>query len=451
MEKLTKIKFYAGMRTIGGTIVCVSYGDDSIIFDFGRDYRPLDSIVQGGFNKLKNPVGEYIRMGILPHIDYLYGKKEIEKYNDIKPALGSKKNIKVFISHLHLDHMELMGLIDESVPVIMTKDGLNLYNHLEKIGEGIKGKRKFQSMDYNETVCCGDIKVTALRVEHDVLGACSFFIQTPDLNILYTGDLRTDGAHPEWTSGMIEKANEFGVDLLMIEGTNIRESIPQKSKLGDKRVTEGDIKKLTEEEIKKSNGVAFFNIYHRNLERISELYEAAKGAGRKLVLEPKTAYLAKDMLKMDDFLVLDDDRIEKISDEAEKAISDIGKVSIEKINSEPLNYFIQNSFENLLLLLDIDVENGVYIHSNGSPLGDYDPNYGALKEFLNKLPLKFKYIGASGHAKAEDLRSVAEKIAPDWFIPLHSFHPENFVIDCGIRLLPEYGREYKFKDGNLIK
>lgn len=39
-DKKTKIKFYEGMRTIGGTVIEVIYEDYSIIFDFGAIFDP---------------------------------------------------------------------------------------------------------------------------------------------------------------------------------------------------------------------------------------------------------------------------------------------------------------------------------------------------------------------------------------------------------------------------
>jgi mRNA degradation ribonuclease J1/J2 len=72
-----------------------------------------------------------------------------------------------------------------------------------------------------------------------------------------------------------------------------------------------------------------------------------------------------------------------------------------------------------------------------------------MRDFLNRLCIEYKYIGASGHATPCDLKFIAEKIKADWFIPIHGFYPENLHVDLGIRFLPEEGKTYVFKDKSV--
>ncbi|WP_191126303.1 hypothetical protein [Cerasibacillus terrae] len=52
---------------------------------------------------------------------------------------------------------------------------------------------------------------------------------------------------------------------------------------------------------------------------------------------------------------------------------------------------------------------------------------------------------------AQHLKYVLEKINPDTFIPMHSFHPERLVPDHARLVLPEYGVTYMIKNGHVIR
>lgn len=454
MENKTGIKFYSGTRTIGGTVVSIEYGDERIILDFGREFNPISVIVDGANEKLENVVKSYITLGLLPKIDGFYSQNNIPDKITIIPLEKYNKNTKVFISHLHLDHMKHIGLIDEKIPVYMSEDSFKFYQVLQKVGEGVLGTRKYSSIAYNQVLQFGEIEVTALRVDHDVIGACSYLVETPDVKILYSGDLRLSGIHPEWTLDMAHKARMVGTNILIFESTTIGREIKVNyiDKDAEPYSGEKDIVDRVIAELAGKSGIVLFNIYHRNLDRISEFYKVARKSGRKLVLELCTAYIANTMLGIDDFYIIKEDTLEnsEFDENIAEFYTNSPKLSLKDINEKNEKYLMQSSFHNLLWLMDINTHNGIYIHSNGTPLGEYDSNYKALKEFLNKLGIEYKYVGATGHANPRDLKNIAEIINPDWFIPLHGFYPENIHINCGIRFLPEEGKLYSFYGKNIL-
>lgn len=448
MEKKTEIKFYSGTRKIGGTVISIEYGDNRIILDFGRGITPLGFVAD---NISQDIIKKYLRLGILPKIDGFYSENNILDEMKISPFEQEGKDTKVFISHLHLDHMQHMGLIDENIQVYMTEDSLKLYELLEEVGEGVVGKRKYSIIHYGETLKFGDICVTSLRVDHDVMGASAYFVKTPDLTILYSGDLRLSGSHPEWTLNMAYEASKLGVNLLILESTTVGNDEMQFDLKKEAPISEKDLTLRIVEELREKKETAFFNIYHRNIDRIIEFYEASKKLNRKLALELPSAYIAKNIIGINDFYIIEDKKLEidKFSKEAVAFYNNSKKVSLKTISLEGSEYIIQNSFHNIIRLLDIDFEKAVYIHSNGTPLGDYDPSYKSMKELLSKLGIEYKYLGSAGHAAPKDLKYIAEIIKPHWFIPIHGFYPENIHIDCGIRFLPEEGKTYVFNDNTV--
>lgn len=482
MQQLTHVRFWAGLRSIGGTVVTVEHGEDRVVFDFGSTYRPLDQLLQLLREEDGNPAQIYLRMGVLPPIDGLYPAEAIKGMmsgralpalspgdeSGLRPPLPAETSglrTAVFISHLHLDHMSLMGMIAPEVPVYMTEDSLKLFEALEHAGETVPGSRTYSAVPYDQPATCGCIKVTPIRVDHDVPGACGYLIETPELRLFYTGDIRLHGKHPEWTLDMAKRIRDERVDCLVMEGTTLG---PREDGLGedglrgtgspelpDGMITELNIAGHLARAMSETNGLAVCNLYHRNLERLQAFHEAASQAGRTLVLEPASAYIAKKLLGLAPLGVLQDEaysaQFAGIRPESERRILDsCVKVTLAEINADPGQYVLQSSYENLLQLLRVDITGGVYLHSNGVPLGPYDPKHEVLLDFLKRLPLSYRYIGTGGHALPPHLKYIAETISPALFIPLHSHYPERLEISSGLRLLPETGKTYSFRGGRLL-
>jgi ribonuclease J len=342
----------------------------------------------------------------------LYDAEQLRGLAHVRPySAKTDRKTAVFISHLHLDHMLGIGCIQETIPVYMTKTSRRLYHRLYQIGEGVQGiNRNYQKMRLHEPVRIGEIEVTAFPMDHDVVGACGFYIKTPDGTIFYTGDLRFHGLHPERTVESIAKARELGTDVLTL----------------------------------------------RNIERLLAIVDGARRAGRNAVFEPESAYILLTMTDCREFLVYESDnstlQFETGSAPSwlRKVITRIKFISAGAINERPGSYLIQNSYANLLELYELDLTGGVYIHSDGVPLGAFDPTYGKLLTFLESIGLPFVPLRCGGHAPAQHLKHVVDMIDPSTLVPLHSFNPELLKPKSGVQLLPEYGRTYRLEAGQLL-
>ncbi len=146
----TNIRFWGGLRTIGGTVVTVEYKDSRVIFDFGMTYNPASNIFDGQIKRRTHGmVRDNLRLKLIPPIDGLYSAESLGDYQPkLIPAEESSQKTAVIISHLHLDHIGAMGLIAPSIPVYLTKESHELYRALEVIGQGVPGERDYQSCDY---------------------------------------------------------------------------------------------------------------------------------------------------------------------------------------------------------------------------------------------------------------------------------------------------------------
>lgn len=460
----TTIRFWGGLRSIGGTIVSIEYKGSRVIFDFGLAYNPATQIFDGQVKRREQSLlSDYIKLKMVPEMDGLYSKEDLKDHKDIKPAENSELQTAVIISHLHLDHIGAMGFLAPSIPVYMTRDSHRLYEALETIGEAVLGnKREYQACDYDQSFSIGEITITPLQLDHDILGACAFHIQSPDASFIYTGDLRLHGKYPERTDQFIEKVRGLNVDSLIMEGTTLRSvedkpELPEPTReLPEGLLTESVIYEVTAEKLKTTNGMGIFTIYHRNIDRIAGMIQAGNSANRKTVLEPETAYLALHLTDERDFYVyISEQSDQQIKNNTvppwkAKVFNEFKTIRYSTINENPSGYFVQNTYENILELFDLAVKGGVYIHSNGIPLGPFDPAYDNLLRILAHLDVEHAVVGTSGHAIPEHLQYIVNEIDPNVLIPLHSYNPERLLPKNGIQFLPEYNKTYSVK-GSFIK
>lgn len=110
----------------------------------------------------------------------------------------------VFITHSHADHMSGFAAAEAKYS---TEESKNIF---EKIRE--KTVTNFSPVKTNQTLNFDDLQVTPLNAGH-MLGSVQYKIETPNSNILYTGDIN-------YVDTLItEKANTVECDTLIIEAT----------------------------------------------------------------------------------------------------------------------------------------------------------------------------------------------------------------------------------------
>nr|WP_318540039.1 MBL fold metallo-hydrolase [Terribacillus saccharophilus] len=418
----TTIKFWGGLRTIGGNIAEVTYGKDRIIFDFGLVYNPANAIIDTKQRK-QSYVLDMLKLDAIPAIDGIYSKEALtgESFSMTKPlpADDSSYQTAVFISHLHLDHMGAIDTLSPQIPIYMTEGSKQLYDALENVGEGLSVHKETIGMSYGQTITIGEISVTPFQVDHDVIGASSFLIKTPDAAILNSGDLRMHGANPHYTEDWLTNMAARDIDVLLIEGTTFN---PTKSDADTACKEDADILKVGNEILSQTTGLGIFNIYHRNFDRIQTFLQMAASTGRTAVLEVPTAYLAKQFLPDAKFeIYLDGSKYSMI---AEQLLTQYKGVTSADINQNPANYLLQNSYHLIHNLLDLDLKESIYLHSNGMPLGSFDPAHNTMHALLERFGVTYQSLNVSGHAKNEDILYIIDRIKPSVLIPWHSHHPE---------------------------
>ncbi len=108
-----------------------------------------------------------------------------------------------------------------------------------------------------------------------------------------------------------------------------------------------------------------------------------------------------------------------------------------KKQTEQTTEEIVTELKNPLNQFDKLKQNGVYIHSNATPLGPFDPSYEPFVERFKEKNIEFVIASCSGHAHPKDLIKIINLIKPKLLVPIHSYKPEKLYNEHGERLLPK--------------
>ncbi len=415
----TKLYFRSGLTTIGGTIVEVINESDRLIFDFGTFYDPANK-------------GEEV----IPTVEGIYDNTS--SYND-----------HVFISHLHLDHTKAMNLINSDTNIYMLDESKEFLLDLYKIGfNGFMGEqRDYTGLQANNTLVINNFKITLIKVDHDVLGASAFLIETPDLTLFYSGDIRLHGLKNQYTYDMIDyiKKLDKQVDVAIFEGVTISfiddeyQIIP--SNHCESEQLEANFTSVIKDKMSNTNRLILANPYIMSNERLQSILELGINLSKTICLTPKFAYIANKYFSDYDFKILGDNTFELERE----------TIDYSELNSTHLAIF---EFENLEKYQSaIDNNQTTLIQTGGEPLGAFDPNWEVLESYCNQHEIEFIAYGASGHASPEHLLYIVEAINPRILMPLHSFKPELLKSnkDSITQVLPVKDRLYEFVNHNLLK
>ena len=266
-----------------------------------------------------------------------------------------------------------------------------------------------------------------MPVDHDAYGACGLVIETPDLKMAYTGDIRLHGYRENDTLNFCKESENC--DVLLIEGVSV-----SFQEFGDPiRETEANnepelIEKINEMVKNNDNKQITFNYYISNVERILNII---KTNPRKVVLDAYYSYVVKEATGIQSYYYQLDDK--------EYGLDESFKVEFEELLEDESKYFWQLD---TLALKHIDKlkSGGIYIHCDAQPLGDFDPAFAPFVKRFEEYDIEFMILPCSGHARPYDLIKIIDLISPKLLVPIHSYRPEKLYNKNGDRLLPSKGQ-----------
>ena len=480
---MTSIDFFGGVDEIGGNKIRVQGNESSFFFDFGMGFSHANDYLSEFLQPRKaNGICDFVELGLLPYIKGIYREDYLRhvglSYPD-KPSVDG-----VLISHSHVDHVAYVHHLREDIPIYLTKEShlilraleetgaasFSEYLHLKKSfylepkkrGDGYMRSRAnivdrdIHIVDPYKKFEIGDFSIKSAPVDHSLPGASAFICENEDETIVYTGDLRFHGRHPELTRKFIKEAKKAKPTIMISEGTRID---------SDRNISEIDIEKRAVDAVERCKGLVVVNYPVRDLDRLVTFYKVAEDTGRKLVVSLKQAYILNlfneisneypdlsdvmiykprkgwGLLGEDSFACVDDEWLSASDIESAQCLRDYKKwerkllendnvLNYQDLRKDPENYIFRCDFFELKELIDIKPVNGVYIKSSTEPFDEQmEINERKVREWLKlfNLPLKNKCFHASGHANGKEILEMIRKINPDKLYPVHTTHKNEFL------------------------
>ncbi len=445
------VRFYGGVREIGGNKILIEDGPDRILFDFGPSFDPryeeyyLDYLQP----RSTSPVKDLLEFQLIPWIPGLYSREALaglsERYEP--PQIHA-----VFVSHAHFDHAGYLRFIDPEIPVHVGGGTRTILDAIDASGTTSYGEHRWQTFGGKRAIRVGGLEVVPYPVDHSVPHAYGFIVRTREGSVVYTGDFRQHGPRAALTAEFVEAAVEEQPAALIIEGTRAGPD-PRKN------FTEQGVREGVDGLLARTPGLAMASCYPRDVDRLGTLYRAAVDSGRDLVVPLRTAYL-----------------LGALAGDRELHVPVPGRAPNLKIYRRPkkryatweqglLDEAVDSSWvrdharESLLLidvnqfpeLIDLRPEKGTpYVRSMSEPFSEEDGNDRVLHNWLDHFGLRLEQFHASGHCSGAELIEIGRRVRARTFFPIHTEHPEAFEGEVENVRSPEKFVAYGLPDGREI-
>ncbi len=457
----TLVNFYRG--TLGmGIVISVTYENDRVIFDFGAPFEPSSNVYDGTVKqRINNKVYDALLLDKIPMIEGVFSKEDLKDI-DLQSYEESNLNTAILICHLHLDHMSEIDKVAKQIPVYIHSDGLKLLNLLDAIDNNTQ-TRKYSSFEYHKDIHVGKITISPYYSDHPCPGSAGFLIKTPDATIYYSGDIRFHGTNSKKAFEELEELSKEKIDLLIVDSTTTSPSEFNKDNKYEElyktpskilvpgSISEQDIYNNIFNNLKDYKGVAVFNQYIRDIKMMKHIYDLSLSLNRQLIMEASYAYVFYNFTNIKVPIYIPNN---KKQDSILSKMSDFEVIDTNKILSHPEMYLIQNSYPNILSLIDFDNLSGKYFHLFGEPLVKEDKNYKVMVNIINKLKwdfISYANLYSFSHTYPNHLAYVIDRINAKSVVAVHSKHPENLNPVNSKQFFPEQNKFYKLIDGQLIK
>lgn len=387
-KKPTYIYALGGLEEIGKNTYVVEYDDNIIVVDAGIKFANDTLLGVDGM------IANYSSL--------------LERQDKIKALV---------ITHGHEDHIGAIVHILKKInipKIIAPQLSIKL---IEKKMSEYKGIHTPELITYadDDSFTFGDIKIDFFRVCHSIPDSFAVAFQTPNGNIVETGDFRFDFATEGDQTDLyrLMQISRRGVDVLLCESTSAE--VPGFSE------SEKYIIKNIEDYIKNAKGRVFVSTFASNLSRIESIVAMAINRNRKVAIlgksmeanvkiSRKLGYLKakdSDFIQAKDIGTLPDDEVLVIltgsQGEENAALNVMASQKHSKVSLKPTDTII--------------------LSSNPIP-----GNYAQVEEMINKL-YKLgvtvfenhpdKKIHASGHATRSEQQLMIKSIDPKYIVPIH--------------------------------
>jgi len=465
---MATLTFYGGAGEIGGNKILLEDAGAKIYLDFGEsfDFGENYFLPEKHLNPRKaDGLAPYFDLKLMPETKKLYSKDMLKhtKIKYEKPDIDA-----IIISHHHSDHTNHLQYIDESIPVYLghgTKAIMDAYAHLYPTF-GRYGDHVIKEYQSGDRIKIKKLTLKPTHVEHSTPGAYGLNIERENGNITYTGDLRMHGQAAHMTQEFIQEAKKSSPAIMLCEGTRMTTEDEEEN------FTEEGVKNKVNEILQDSKGLVFAHFAMSNIDRFRSIWEACCENGRKLVVDPRYAYIL-NVLKEKISWVPDPQeelslyyRLNSKGGWDEQPYENVWKryygpplgdewfnttrngkkrrknrmwrcegdmcannLTYKRIKENPTDYVLFTNFTRLVEISHIKPVKADYIYSSSEHFLEGEENKQmktVMANWLTHYDIKLHKAHCSGHAAAPDLKKMIKKIKPDTLIPIHTLNPQGF-------------------------
>lgn len=410
-----------GINEIGKNMYVVQYGNDILIIDCGAKF-PDESLL--GIDL------------IIPDITYLQENKE-----KIKALI---------VTHGHEDHIGGIPYLLKkiNVPIYATRFTLGLIQ-LKLKEHKLLRETELIEINSDSSLNFGHVDVSFFRTNHSIPDCLGIVMNTPEGNVVHTGDFKFDLTPVNDQFADIHKMSEIGSEgvlLLISESTNAeRPGLTPSEKLVGNHI---------EDAFLHADRKIVISTFASNVNRIQQIVNATIATNRKLALLGRSMVnvvdvaLERGYLDVPEDLLLDAREVKYLPPE-EVVVLCTGS------QGEPLaalSRLASGNHREVKILPD----DTVILAS--SPIPGNEKGVSRIVDNLFQLGAKVIYgssshtgMHVSGHGHQEDLKLMLTLMKPKFFIPIHG----EFRMLHQHRLLAESvgvkrGHTFIMKNGDVV-
>ena len=252
-----KVTVFDGADCIGGNKVHLGFDGHGVLFDFGTNFTRMDQSCDGAFQpRPSRGIHDHLQMGLIPRLNW-YREDLVPDDVDLAGAPELPVDA-LLISHAHVDHFGCAGFLDMDIPFVaspMTAALIKAMNDSGSAGPGaecVYSTRKVLGRDRRTLIPGKDppaardfllagrhnsaladfwsrgmgktkepepgalgsssslpLEIKALEVDHSIDGATAYAVETEAGWVIYSGDLRVNGANGDRTRKFMAKAKSL--------------------------------------------------------------------------------------------------------------------------------------------------------------------------------------------------------------------------------------------------
>jgi ribonuclease J len=374
-----------GLGEVGKNMTVFELGDERILVDAGLAF----------------PRDEHLGVDlVLPDFSYLYDR----------PLRA------IVLTHGHEDHVGALPYVLREIDVgevIATRLTLGLVK--SKLDEhGLGARTELREASTGEPFELGPFRLEFIRMAHSIPDSAAIVLETPAGRVLHTGDWKLDHTPVDGLKtdvGRLAELGSLGIDLLLGDSTNAE----RPGMTGSERLVGEAFRQL----IPLRTGRIVVASFASNIHRVQQAAEVAIAHGRKVAVVGRSMRKNMNIARNLGFVELPDDAIVSPKEAMELPPDEV-LILCTGSQGEPMSALTRIAYGDH----PVTVERGdtVIISAKpvpGNELRVHDSINRLAQAGAEVLHQEIAPVHVSGHACAEELRTLLSLVRPRNVMPIH--------------------------------